>query len=67
MLSALGDLSFGQLVVGLLAATVLSLLVFRHASSHGSKHPTAWGVATFLAAVPVVIVYYLHYFLSRRR
>ena len=67
VLSAIGDLSFGQLLVGVIAASILSLIVFRHASAHGSKHPTAWGVATFLAAIPVMIVYFLHYRLTRRR
>ncbi len=43
------------------------LLVFMHAQRHGSKHATAWGVAAFLAAGIVVPVYFVRYWLLRRR
>jgi hypothetical protein len=63
----LEDLSFGQflLVIGLAAAA--SMAVFAHASKHGSRHATAWGVATFLAAAIAVPLYLLNYWQSRRR
>lgn len=63
----LEDLSFGEFlfVVGL--AAVASMAVFAHASRHGSRHATAWGVATFLAAGVVVPLYFLRYWLTRRR
>ena len=63
----LEDLSVGEflLVVGL--ASVASMAVFAHASKHGSKHATAWGVATFLAAAIAVPLYFLSYWQSRRR
>jgi hypothetical protein len=62
----LEDLSFGQflLVVGLAAAA--SMAIFAHASRHGNKHATAWGIATFLAAAIAVPLYFLRYWLSRR-
>jgi predicted acyltransferase len=64
---ALEDLTFGEFlfVVGL--AAVASTAIFAHASKHGSKHATAWGVATFLAAAIAVPLYFLNYWLKRRR
>ena len=41
--------------------------VYWHASKHGSKHATAWGVATFLAVGIVLPVYFIHYYATRRR
>lgn len=67
MVSALRDLRPGQFVLVVAIAAVLSLLVFRHASRHGSKHATAWGIATFLAAGIFVPAYFLNYWLTRRR
>jgi hypothetical protein len=43
------------------------MLVYWHASKHGSKRATAWGVATFLAVGIVLPVYFIHYYLTRRR
>lgn len=67
MLSAFGDLSFGQFFVVVAIAAGLSMLVYWHASKHGSKHATAWGIAVFLAAGLFVPLYFLRYFLTRRR
>jgi hypothetical protein len=63
----LEDLSVGEflLVIGL--ASAASMAVFAHASKHGSRHATAWGVATFLAAAIAVPLYLLNYWKSRRR
>ncbi len=66
MLSALGDITFGQLLLGIALGVVLSLIVFSHASKHGSRHATAWGVAVFLVPLSL-IVYFANYYLSRRR
>ena len=41
--------------------------VYSHASKHGSKRATAWGVATFLAVGIVLPVYFIHYYATRRR
>ena len=48
-------------------AAGLSTLVYWHASKHGSKHATAWGVLTFLAVGLFLPLYFLHYFATRRR
>ena len=40
-------LGTAEFVFALVLATVLSLLVFRHAERHGNRRATAWGVATF--------------------
>jgi hypothetical protein len=61
------DLSFGELLLVLALLSVASMAIFAHASKHGSRHPTAWGVATFLAAAIAVPVYFLNYWLTRRR
>ena len=61
------DLSFGELLLVLALLSVASMAIFAHASKHGSRHATAWGVATFLAAAIAVPVYFLNYWLSRRR
>lgn len=45
----------------------LSLLVFRHAERHGSRHATAWGVFAFLFAGIVVPLYFVRYGLRARR
>jgi dolichol kinase len=41
--------------------------VFAHASRHGSRHATAWGVAAFLLAGVAVPVYFVGYWVRRRR
>ena len=48
-------------------AALLAMAVFAHASRHGSRHATAWGVATFLFAGIVVPVYFVRYLLRRGR
>jgi Flp pilus assembly protein TadB len=60
-------LSEGELVALLLVSAAAFLVVFLHAQRHGSKHATAWGVAAFLAAGVVVPVYFVRYWLRRRR
>ena len=65
--AAISDLSPGQFILVVLLAAALSMWVYWHASRHGSRHATAWGVLTFLAAGVVVPVYFIHYFLTRRR
>jgi hypothetical protein len=61
------DLSFGELLLVLALLSAASMAIFAHASKHGSRHATAWGVATFLAAAIAVPLYFLTYWLSRRR
>jgi len=60
-------LSQGELVALLLVWAAAFLVVFLHAQRHGSKHATAWGVAAFLAAGVVVPVYFVRYWMRRRR
>jgi hypothetical protein len=64
---ALEDLSFGEFLFVVSVAAAASMAVFAHASRHGSKHATAWGIATFLVAAVAVPLYFLRYWLRRRR
>jgi hypothetical protein len=41
------------------------MLIFRHADKHGSRHATAWGLLTFLAALIAIPLYFLTYWLGR--
>ena len=66
-LAAFADLSPGKFVLVVLLAAALSMWIYWHASRHGSRHATAWGVLTFLAAGITVPVYFIHYFLTTRR
>jgi hypothetical protein len=63
---ALEDLSFGEFLFVVTLAAIASMAVFSHASRHGNKHATAWGVATFLFAALVVPLYFLRYWFRRR-
>ncbi len=65
--ASLANLSFGQFAVAVLLAAGLSMWVYWHASRHGSKHATAWGVLTFLAVGLFLPLYFIHYYLTRRR
>lgn len=67
MTDPFAGLSEGELVALLLVWAAAFLVVFLHAQRHGSKHATAWGVAAFLAAGVVVPVYFVRYWLRRRR
>lgn len=48
-------------------AAGISMLTFRHADKHGSTHATAWGIGAFLAAGVVVPVYFIRFWLRKRR
>jgi hypothetical protein len=58
--------SFGQVLLLLVVSAVLSMWTYWHASRHGSRHATAWGVAVFLFW-PAILVYLGRFFLARRR
>lgn len=58
--------SFGQVLLLLLVSAVLSMWTYWHASRHGSRHSTAWGVAVFLFW-PSILVYLGRFFLIKRR
>lgn len=60
-------LTFGEFLIVTVLAAAASMAVFAHADKNGSKHATAWGIATFLAAGIVVPAYFIRYWLSRRR
>jgi hypothetical protein len=63
--AALRNVSFGEILVGILVMAGLSMFVYWHASKHGSRHATAWGIAGFFW--PGFLFYFLRYFLTRRR
>jgi high-affinity Fe2+/Pb2+ permease len=64
---AVAHLGFGQFLVAVVLAAGLSMWVYWHASRHRSRHATAWGVATFLFAGLALPLYFIHYYLTRRR
>jgi hypothetical protein len=66
-LTTLGDLSPGEFLLVVVIAAGLSMGVFWHASKRGSRHPTAWGIATFLAAGVAIPLYAVSVVLARRR
>jgi len=65
--AVLTNVGFGQFFVAVLLAAGLATWVYWHASKHGSRHATAWGVATFLFAGLALPVYLIHSFTTRRR
>jgi hypothetical protein len=64
---SLAELSPIQFAIAVAVAALLATAIFAHASKHGSRHATAWGVATFLFAGIVVPVYLVRYLLRRGR
>jgi high-affinity Fe2+/Pb2+ permease len=63
---AVAAVGFGEFFVIVLIAAGLSMWVYWHASKHGSRRATAWGVAVFLFW-PAIAIYLLHYYATRRR
>jgi hypothetical protein len=64
--TTLANIGFGEFFVALLLAVALSMWVYWHASRHGSRHATAWGIAAFFFWIAVPL-YFAHYYLTRRR
>lgn len=62
----MAQLSPVEFVLAVAIAAAISMGVYAHASRHGSKHATAWGVAAFLMAGIAVPVYFIRYWLTRR-
>jgi len=54
-------------VIAVVIAAGLAMLIFRHADRHGSRHATAWGLFTFLAALVAIPLYILSYWLGKSR
>jgi dolichol kinase len=67
MLSIVAATSFGEFVVVVAIDAGLATLIFRHAHRRRNRHATAWGVFTFLAAGIAIPVYFLNYWLARKR
>ena len=67
LLFAVKALGFGQFLIAVILAAGIATWVFWHASKHGSKRATAWGVLTFLAVGIVLPIYIVHYYVTRRR
>jgi hypothetical protein len=66
VLHALASVTPGEFVFAVLLAAALSMWIYWHASRHGSRHATAWGILAFFFWVTVPI-YFLHYLMTRRR
>jgi membrane-associated PAP2 superfamily phosphatase len=54
-------------LIAVALAALASMGVFAHASRHGSRRATAWGIGTFLFAGLVVPVYFIRHWAVRRR
>ncbi len=61
----IANVTFGQVFVAVLLAGALSLWVYWHASRHGSRHATAWGISAFV--IVGFFVYLAHRLMTRRR
>ena len=66
MIAAISPTSPAEFLLAVAIDAGLSLLVYRHAERHGSRHPTAWGVFAFLFAGLAVPVYFIRYYLHSR-
>lgn len=66
-LAAVRPVDLGQFLLAVIIAAALSMWVYSHASKHGSKHATAWGLCTFLAVGIVLPVYFIRYYARKRR
>ena len=67
MASSLGDPSPANFLIAVVIAAGLAMVIFRHADRHGSRHATAWGVFTFLAALIAIPLYFVSYWLRKNR
>lgn len=66
VVAAFQDPSLGTVLVALILFAALSMFVYWHASKHGSRHATAWGIVVFLFW-PAIVAYFLNYWATRRR
>ena len=65
--ASLAELSPLDFAIAVIIAALLAMGIFAHANTHGDRHATAWGLATFLFAGLVVPVYFIRYWLSKAR
>jgi hypothetical protein len=59
--------SLGTLLIFVAIDAGLATLIFRHAHQRRTRHATAWGVFTFLAAGISIPVYFLNYWLRSKK
>ena len=64
---SLAQTSFLDFLIAVVIAAGFAMLIFRHADKHGSRHATAWGLFTFLAALFAIPLYFLNYWRSKTR
>jgi hypothetical protein len=57
----------GAFVLLLAVSTAFSVLVFSHATRHGSRRATVWGIVAFLFAAVGVVVYFGHFWWKTRQ
>ena len=63
----LASVSFENFLIAVAIDCALATLIFRHAYRRGNANAMAWGVFTFLAAMIAIPIYFLTYWLHRRR
>ena len=61
------DASTPEFLLAIAIAAGISMGTFAHADRHGSTHATAWGIGAFLAAGIVVPIYFVRFWLRKRR
>jgi hypothetical protein len=66
-LQSLAQRGFLDFLVAVVIAAGLAMLIFRHADKHDSRHATAWGLFTFLAALIAIPLYFLNYWRGKSR
>jgi hypothetical protein len=55
----MGELTSGQFVFAWAIDTAAAVAVFLHATKHGNRHATAWGIGVFLALIVFLPAYLL--------
>ncbi len=56
-----------EFLLAIAIAAAISMATFAHADRNGSTHATAWGIGAFLAAGLVVPIYFVRFWVRRRR
>jgi hypothetical protein len=64
-LASLAQTDTIDFLIAVVIAAGLAMLIFRHADRHGSRHATAWGLFTFLAAIVAIPLYFASYWLGK--
>ena len=67
MLLGLEQPTTAEFLLAVAGAALISMAVFAHASKHGNRHATAWGIAVFLMCGIALPLYFLRHWLRSRK